>query len=317
MSALVPLIVSAKDEERSLPACLASLRRSRIEAERRGCRLLPLLAADDCRDTSAEIARAFGFGVVPTSGGKVEAQRAGLAAAARSGEALASFAIFSDADIVVEDATLGALIEAMAEPRVLVAFPDKLPLAPRRRSALARAIHTYNARRGFSTRRTWFSGKLFALRGWRVPDAAEVARRAAALPPDAFLELAAPLRVDDVYLSREVVARGGVSALAEVPSTIRYRAPETLLGMMHVYRRMTRELERTDALFPELREAGLRWGHRRYDALPRRPERALVDLAVFASALAVCKLAYRAEGALARRAGLRLPPWPKIEETRL
>lgn len=311
----IPLIVTAKNEEASLGPCLRSLLVAEGHARRHGVEISMLVVADDCTDGTAEIAQSLGVPVIAASGGKVEAQRTGLAHATKT--VPTPFAIFSDADILVEPTTLSTLVRAMDPPHVRVAFPDKEPLPPRRETTLARAIHTYNRRRGFSTQRTWFSGKLFAMRGWHVPLPEELCARAATLPADPFLDLASPMRVDDIFLSRMVVAEGGVAALAPCDTLIRYRAPETWLGMLHVYRRMRRELERMDVLFPEHRAVGQRHGRRRYDALPRRPGRELLDAGVFAAALAGCKLAYRAERATTRWLGVQWNPWPKVGETRL
>ena len=78
-------------------------------------------------------------------------------------------------------------------------------------------------------RRTWFSGKLFAIRRWSLPAPAEVVRRAAALPPSRFYDFAAPLRVDDILLCRLALAAGGPGALRETDrGLVEYRAPETL-----------------------------------------------------------------------------------------
>src|SRR5258707_703905 len=77
---------------------------------------------------------------------------------------------------------------------------------PVRRSsarALAEAIHLYNLHRGFSAERTWFSGKLFAIRAWSIPTRAELGPRLRALEPFYRLD---GLRVDDIYLSRATIA---------------------------------------------------------------------------------------------------------------
>src|SRR5262245_45709713 len=96
MSEVVPITVPARDEERSIDACLASLEAAIEYAEAR----LPLryevqVACDRCVDRTAEIARARGVRVVevPSPGGKVEAQRLG----AYRGP----FQIFCDADITL------------------------------------------------------------------------------------------------------------------------------------------------------------------------------------------------------------------------
>ncbi len=311
------VVVTAKNEAASLPACLDSLQIAARHLEAmRGSRVTLVVVADDCRDATVDVAAARGATVLRSTGGKVEAQRAGWTYLEEHLPAR-PFTVFSDADILADADVLEGLAAAMDDPDVLAAAPTKLPLPPRRNTVLARALHTYNARQGFATKRTWFSGKLFAIRSWHVPDAAEIRRRAARLPEDAFLRLDEPMRVDDVFLSRWVVDRGGTRALAAAPARIAYRAPETLLGMIHAYRRMQRELERVDRLFPELAATGARHGHRRYDDLPTRLDRSAFDLAIFGAALACCKVAYRAERKVSRALGVALDPWPPIRETKL
>jgi hypothetical protein len=83
--------------------------------------------------------------------------------------------------------------------------------------------------------------------------------------------------------------------------------------MYRYYRRMRRELERIDALFPETRGAP-----------PRRPD--LLATAspderrawrLFQLALAGCRLAYRAERIACDRLGMPPgDPWPAIAETK-
>jgi hypothetical protein len=306
---IVPLTVTARDEERALGPCLDSLIAAIAVAEQRHALTIDLaVVLDDCRDNTAAIAASRGVRTIASHGGKVEAQRI----AQRHG----AFHIFSDADIVVEPDTIAALCEAMlADDRVQVAFPRKLPLAPRRRSALADALHVYNARRGFSSQRTWFSGKLFAIRAWAVPDAAEVARRASALAASRFYDLAAPLRVDDIYLSRHVRSVHGPAALRETPGVVWFRAPETWRGMYRYYRRMRRELERIDLLFPEIRAP--QHDSRRADELAAATPDERRAFRVFQVALAACRLAYHAERVACDHLGVTpRDPWPAIAETK-
>jgi glycosyltransferase involved in cell wall biosynthesis len=305
----IPVVVTARDEARAIGACLDSLlAAARVAEARHPVRLELVVALDDCRDATAEIAASRGVRCLACTGGKVEAQRAGLSEA--------PFHIFSDADIAVAPDTLAALCAVMlAEPHVEVAFPPKSPLPPHSSSALARALHVYNARRGFSAQRTWFSGKLFAIRRWEIPDAREIARRACALPASRFYDLAAPLRVDDIYLSRRVVSEHGPRALRETDAgEVRFRAPETWVGMYRYYRRMRRELERIDALFPESRHA---FGTRRADLAGASPAERRA-WRVFQLALAGCRVAYRAERLACDRLGFAPgDPWPAIPETKL
>src|SRR5439155_21333019 len=121
------------------------------------------------------------------SGGKVEGQR-------RGADPSAPFVVFSDADIAVERGTLHALARLMLDdPSVAIAYPPKRPVEPLHGTPLARAIHLYNLHAGFARERTWFSGKLFAIRAWSMPTRAELAPRLAALEPFYRLD---GLRVD-------------------------------------------------------------------------------------------------------------------------
>ncbi|MEP7123242.1 MAG: glycosyltransferase, partial [Byssovorax sp.] len=164
---MIPLVIAAKNEARALGACLDSLLASAAFAlENEGFRFDPVVVLDDCVDATAAVAASRGVRTIASSGGKVEAQRSGLVAGA-------PFHVFADADIAVEIATLAALARAMVDPSIEVACPPRRPLAPAQRTPLARAIHVYNAHRGFSPQRTWFNGKLFAIRRWAIPTRAE------------------------------------------------------------------------------------------------------------------------------------------------
>lgn len=313
MTTTIPLAVTARDEARSIGACLDSLAVAIAIAEARcAIRIARLVVVDDSRDATAAIALARNWPIARSTGGKVEAQRA----AQRPGP----FQIFADADIAVAPDTLAELCAAMlADPARVVAVPPKYPRPPRRAwSPLARALHVYNARRGFSAQRTWFSGKLFAIRGWAIPDARAIAARAAALPPRPFVALAAPLRVDDIYLSRAIVHARGPGALHETAAgALWFRAPETLRGMYRYYRRMRRELERVDALFPELAPAARAYGTRRAEHAAEAPLGDRAARAVFDVALAACRAAYRVERFAVDRLGVPAgDPWPAIAETK-
>lgn len=262
--------------------------------------------------------------VLHSSGGKVEAQRAGLAhwtgaPAGERGTGGEPFAVFMDADVLVTPPTLAGLAEAMlARPEVRVACPPRLPLPPRRSGWLARALHVYNRERGFSSQRTWFNGKCFAIRGWSVPTRAELASRVARLPDDNFYDYAAGMRIDDIFLSRRIVAEHGPEALIETTEgCLLYRALETLQGMYRYYRRMRMEVERVSALFPELTWAHARYGERRADRLASAPLRDRLAYWQFHAALAVCMAGYRIERLYYRHlARTRCPAWPPIVETK-
>lgn len=311
MTAVIPITVAAKNEQHSLGPCLDAILGSMRCAAERGHQFDLLVVLDDCTDATESIARARGVRTLHSHGGKVEAQRAGL----RDGP----FCIFVDADVLLTPPTLSALAELLhARPELRVASPPRRPLPPVSRSWLARALHIYNRERGFSSQRTWFNGKCFAMRGWSVPTRAELADRIAGLPVDRFHDYAAGLRVDDIYLSRRVVAEHGPDALAETSEgCVVYRAPETFKGMYRYYRRMRMELARVSALFPELDAAAARFGTRRPDLLAAAPASARLAHAGFTLALALCKLGYHLERAYYQHfARTTCPAWPPVEETK-
>jgi len=308
----IPLTMVARDEERAIGPSLDSLSISIRQAERQlPIRIDPLVVLDDCTDGTREEVERRGVAWIASHGGKVEGQRRGVRAGA--------FQIFSDADIAVSPPTLAALCQVMLdEPQVQVAFPARSPLKPRRRTPLARAIHLYNRERGYSSQRTWFNGKIFAIRRWSIPERSEMVERARRLAPSRFYDDAAGMRIDDIYLSRQIVLRHGVAALRETDTgCARFRAPETWLGMYRYYRRMRMELERLDRLFPETREVHRKFGTRAPDRLAAAPVIERAYFALFGAALLTCRAAYRIERAYYERlSSTPCDPWPPIPETK-
>jgi glycosyltransferase involved in cell wall biosynthesis len=75
----IPVTIAAKNEEASLGACLDALLAAVEHGRGRGFEFAVLVVLDDCTDRTEEVARARGVQVLHSSGGKVEAQRAGLA----------------------------------------------------------------------------------------------------------------------------------------------------------------------------------------------------------------------------------------------
>jgi len=126
------------------------------------------------------------------------------------------------------------------------------------------------------------------------------------------------MRIDDIYLSRRVVAEHGPDALVETPlGCVQFRAPETWRGMYRYYRRMRMELERVSALFPELDAAHARFGSRPADRLATATAGERRAYARFQRALLVCRAGYRLERAWYQRvARSTCQPWPPIEETK-
>ena len=311
---MIPLVIAAKNEARALGACLDSLLASAAFArENAGICFDPVVILDDCVDATGAVAASRGVRTIVSSGGKVEAQRSGLVAGA-------PFHVFADADVAVERETLAALARAMEDPSVEVACPPRRPLAPGRSTPIARAIHVYNAHRGFSAQRTWFNGKLFAIRRWAIPTRAELAPRLAALPRDRFYQAHLGLRIDDIYLSRTLAREHGPGAIRETDEgALWFRPPETLRGMYRYFRRMQMEIERLDRIFPETRATHRKHGIRRTDpaavARATAEERRLFRL--FQAAVKGCEIVYAVERAYYLHVA-RSPcaDWTPIDETK-
>jgi hypothetical protein len=313
---MIPVAVTARNEEHTIEACLRALQRAIAYAEDRLPLRFELFAVvNDCSDRTEERARAVpGVGIIHSHGGKIEAQRAAVRPA--------PFLVFSDADVHVEENALFEVSDVMlGNSAVQVAYPTKVPVRPRSRSLLAEALYVYNLRDGFQTARCYFNGKCFAIRVWCAPTLAELGPRLADLPHDNFYQFHAGLRVDDIYLSRLILERHGPEAIREVTrARIHFRPPETLTGMYRYYKRMRLEIERLDVLFPELRAVHQLYGRRAIDwaAFRRAPVRERFLWRYFHAALGLCRAWYRIERFYyCRLARGRCPTWNPIAETKV
>jgi len=81
----VAVVIPARDEEALVGRCLASVGVAAERARDAGVEVRVILVADDCRDRTAEVARAAGVEVIEGADGLVGAARARGVAAARAG----------------------------------------------------------------------------------------------------------------------------------------------------------------------------------------------------------------------------------------
>ena len=81
----VAVVIPARDEEALVGRCLASVEVAARRARAAGVDVRVILVADDCRDRTAEVARAAGVEVIESTAGRVGAARARGVAAARAG----------------------------------------------------------------------------------------------------------------------------------------------------------------------------------------------------------------------------------------
>ncbi len=309
---IVTVAVTARNEAAAIGNCLRSLLVAQRAAEAAlALRFRIVVVLDECSDATGSIARSFsGVETLVSRGGIVEAQRS--VAGARP------FVVFSDADILVGESALLAVCRTMlADPALQVAYPRKSPLPPRRRTLLAQALYSYNRTNGFQDVRRYFNGKFFAIRDWRVPSLSELASRLAQLPRDAFYDFHAGMRIDDIWLSRDILARYGESAIHEVEDgEILFRPPETFTGMYRTYRRMRLEIEQLNILFPETLPVHQA---RKVDesALARASRRERMLWRWFHAWLRVCIARYSLERWYYRRWSPQpCPAWPRVEESK-
>jgi glycosyltransferase involved in cell wall biosynthesis len=289
----IPIGITARNEAANILALLKSLRVSVARAtEQLGVEYeFHVLLNDNTDNTPDLLAGQPDLYLWQTLGGLVEAQRALVEASPG-----VPFVIFTDADILLHPDTITGLTAALqSQPEVQIAYAEKVPIPPRRRTPLARALYFYNLREGYQTRRNYCNGQCFAIRQWNIPTADELHWDITADNP--FLNLAAGIRTDDIYLSRDVLRRHGPAGFACVPAAVKYRPPETLRGMFRKYQRMRLEIERLHYYFPDSRETHTRLGRRRLDLshLRQAPLSEQVYYGVFQAALVLCKLAWHAQ----------------------
>ena len=312
---MIPVGITARNEAANILVLLASLRASAARAAAAlGVTYEFHVLLNDNQDHTPELlAGQADLRIWHTQGGLVEAQRALVTARPE-----APFVIFSDADILIHAETMRELTEAMlTRPEVEIAYAEKFPILPRRRTPLARALYFYNLREGYQTKRNYCNGQCFAIRRWHIPPVEELHWDPAADNP--FLHLAAGIRTDDIYLSRELLRRAGPGAFHCAPSGIQYRPPETLIGMFRKYQRMRLEIERLHCYFPESQPVHRQWGRRRLhlENLRRAPLLEKLYYGVFQAALVLCKLAYHAQRLYYTHLSRRpCPTWLPVSETK-
>jgi len=311
----IPIGITARNEAANIEALLRSLRQSVARAtEALGVEYELHLLLNDNEDHTPQLLKdQSDIQIWHTSGGIVEAQRALVKA--RPG---APFLIFTDADILIHPDTITELTAVLdGHPEVEIAYAEKYPISPKRQSLLARALYYYNLREGYQTRRNYCNGQCFAIRRWNIPTPAELNWHPTANNP--FLNLAAGIRIDDIYLSRDLLRRAGPQAFHCTPAGIQYRPPETLEGMFRKYQRMRLEIERLHHFFPQSRPAHSRWGRRRLDSqsLRHAPLSEKLYYGLFQVALAICKLRYHAQRIYYSHFSKQsCPTWLPVTETK-
>lgn len=303
----ITIAVTAKNEEQTIQKTLQSIQKSIQYAEGTGVASYRLLVAlNDTTDTT-ETQIPKGIEVLQTKGGLVEAQRA---VAHHQ-----PFVIYSDADILVSENAVYELTRTMLDnPTLKVAYTNKIPNPPARKSLLALALHTYNLNYGFETKRRHFNGTFFAIRNWSIPPYERFSNEVS----DNFYNLKAGVLADDIYLSKSILAEYGESAIAEIhAASIRYQAPETLSGMYRYYRRMRLELTRIAMLFPEMQLKQPFSKSTDWDKLANASSEEKFHWLIFQIAFRICKARYQLDRIYYSNFSNSICPiWPPVTETK-
>ena len=277
----VTVAVTAKNEENTIRETLVTLEGA-IECATAHLAISfeLLVVLNDSTDRTKEFVPEH-ISILETSGGLVEAQRV---VADRD-----PFVFFSDADILVDSRALVEVVQAMlSDESLMVAYPQKVPLKPEKRSFLARALYTYNLNDGFENKREHFNGKFFAIRGWEIPRKTEFSQ----FTKGGFLQLSEGVLADDIYLSKFILSEYGAKAIQETTGKIYYRIPATFEGMYRYFRRMKVELLRVKILFPDLKWPESAARKTEYQALANATFAEIFDWSVFRMAFCFCRLRY-------------------------
>lgn len=288
---MIPIVITAKNEETCIYHCLTSIIRS-IDNLRKSSpfKFQIYVVLDDCTDETENIVCTFeNVIILRSSGGIVEAQRIAV------NSINADFIVFSDADIYVEEKALVSIIQTMLnQPDLHICYPKKTPIKPIANTLIANALYSYNINNGFQSKRHYFNGRLFAIRNWFIPTPDSFSNK----PDCHFYKYQEGIRCDDIFLSRRAFMLQGKDSIKEVSDgRIYYRPPETYTGMYRTYKRMRMEIERLNILFPESLEAHNESGVRTYNAKSKKDAstKDVLYWYLFRFFLQICKLNYVTE----------------------
>jgi glycosyltransferase involved in cell wall biosynthesis len=248
--------IAARNEEKtirqSLHTAIASLRQCdpaytpQIIVALNGC-------VDHTEDRVREVMEemrtdptAIPISITHSQEGLIHAQRA-IAVARRPGDII----VFLDADLLIDQHCVAALVDAMQDPSVQVAWAQVIPsdvARPRYKHLVYNFADYYPS---VMTDRVYFSGRAFAVRAYDVPftsvDLKTIDPKLAA-----FLRLEAGPIIDDVFLSRAIIHQYGPSAIKYVSAAKVYFQPiASLRDFYYSQRRAMFERKRLNLLFPE------------------------------------------------------------------
>ncbi|SDH60734.1 glycosyltransferase family 2 protein [Microbacterium pygmaeum] len=202
-------VIAAHNEERVIGACLDALLKQDVRREE------IIVVANGCSDHTAEVAGAYGVTVIDRT-------EPGKAGALNAGDAVASSypRVYLDADIVVPDRAVAALVES------LQVSPTALAVVPCRQLNTAGRQWPVRAYFAINERLPAFHNSLFG-RGLIVVSQ-EGRERFGAFPS----MVADDLFLDSQFAASEKAEVGGVSVLIEAP----YRTRDLMNRLVRVRR---------------------------------------------------------------------------------
>ncbi len=212
------------------------------------------------RNMTGPSSRMGNFDIIESQPGKMNAQQA-IVANRRFKDGPICFA---DADILMGRNTLAALHQKLTnDPDCMVSYAHVEPhydnKANGNQSSFPDLLFSHYNYRKHQAPRNYFHGRTFMLRDAHLfdemgHDLAERVERVRKVDPWFVEHLGlekGPL-IDDIYLSRMIVAEHGLAAIAEVPEAkILFHPPTTVEDYFRVLERTRAEIKRLDLLYPE------------------------------------------------------------------
>lgn len=251
------------NEEQSLPDSYASLVEA-IHHLPRNVNVEVVYCLNGCTDGSENLLRNMtiasrrmeNMAIIESAPGKMNAQQAILAQRNFKDAPVC----FADADITMAPSTLMALYQRLAtDPHCQVAYARVEPHYPGQPTPFQDLLLSHYLYRKHQPPRNYIHGRTFMMRDSGLlehmnDDLGERLEQVRSNSPEyvSFLGLEDGPKIDDIYLSRIIVAKYGLNAIAEVTDAeVAFHPPATFEDYIRVMERTLTEIKRLDVLYPE------------------------------------------------------------------
>lgn len=238
--------IAAKNEERSIYSCLASMFEACQQLE-----TLPtfVICLNNCTDSTEEVIRFsltndVQIKLLYSNGNLIDAQRK-IYKLAR-----AKIIILVDADSIVEKDSIKNLLAELKDEVILTYAVSEINNKP---SNFVEKIYKLYVDQNFLTERKYFHGRLFATKVWTFPTKNEI-RQKKQLAPYLF-KYGNGLIADDIFLSAYIIKNFGENTIKTVPSARVFAAPiSSWKDWWATYRRVNIEVRKILNWYPEFKE---------------------------------------------------------------